>query len=143
MAKNAPKKNAAQKAVEAAQKQVETENEEFKVEKPSFDGEWDIGQWERASFEIWKPEEGEFVIGIYDGNIEFAGDFEEPCLAHHIIDRDGNRISFVPGMMADKFITEAKINKGDMIFAQYTGQGQTNKGQRVNNWDIRFKRTSK
>ena len=104
-----------------------------------FSGEWNIDQWERASVEIWRPQPGECVIGTYDSSDIFEGDFDEPCKVHRIIDRDtGNKVSFVGGTMCDKFMEDADISKGDRIYVKYLGQGETNKGNRVNNFDIRY-----
>jgi hypothetical protein len=110
---------------------------------PDFPDGWNPNEWQRASCEIWRPETGEFIMGLYDGSKlldKELTDFDEDVTCHYIIDHEsGNRWSFVGGVMCDKFINEAGIQKGMQIYVAYMGQGETRKGNKVNNFDIRFK----
>lgn len=108
-----------------------------------FGDGWNVDEWERASAEIWRPDEGEFVLGTYNGSHEMdpaLTDYDEPVNVHFVIEKEtGNRVSFIGGKMCDKFIAESPIDIGTPVFIRYMGQGATRKGNKVNNYDIRFK----
>jgi hypothetical protein len=106
--------------------------------------EFEVDTWDRVTSNIWRPEEGEFRIGTYESNKVLPpeySDFDEDVNIHYFVDAISNeRVSFVGGKMCDLAILEAEIGKGDMIYVAYTGKGETRKGNKVNNWDIRVKR---
>jgi len=100
--------------------------------------------FDQISVDIWKPQPGEFVVGVYDGNIPFEHEKKKgnkEVLCHFIIDNDsGDRLSFIPGVMFDETIKQAKVKSGDEIFVAFKRQDMTNENNPVNVWDIRLKR---
>ena len=139
----AQKKSEVEKVIEAAEKTpVPAPANGFMP--PVFDDpDWNIDEFERASSEIWRPDEGEFVLGFYDEAKPLPkeySEYDEDVMVHFIIEKDTkNRVSFVGGQMCDKFIAESPITKSTPVFIRYMGQGSTRKGNKVNNYDIRFK----
>lgn len=114
---------------------------EFNPEIDEFPDDWNPNQWEEASVEIWRPEPGQAVMGFYESSEVFEGDYDEPCMVHRIIDhKTGERISFVGGKMCDLYIKEAGIQKDWKVFILYKGTNETRKGNRVNNFKIRYQR---
>lgn len=104
----------------------------------------DLEQFKRISVDIWKPEPGEFVLGLYDGCIPFESPKKKgdnDVNVHFIIDNDTkDRLSFIPGMMFDRVIDESGVKEGDTVFAAFKRQDETNEGNPVNVWDIRIKK---
>ena len=140
-----PKKKAAPKRKPATADQIQETAAEVTAKSSvplGDDDEWDFDSWERASSEIWRPEIGEYIAGTYDGFKMMPKDlteFDEDVNIHFIIDKDtGNRMSFVGGKMCDANFAENPIEKGCKIFVRFMGQSDTRKGNRVNNFDIRF-----
>jgi hypothetical protein len=133
----AKKKTETEKVIDAAESMTEAVTPAIQ-----YDPEWDFENFERASSEIWRPDEGEYVMGHYDGCVMLdkeLTEFDEDVNVHFIIDKDSkNRVSFVGGKMCDKFISESPIQSGTKVFIRYMGQGSTRKGNKVNNYDIRF-----
>jgi hypothetical protein len=123
---------------------VKAAAEKPQMSTPPIDADWDFEKWDRASSEIWKPAEGEYLLGTYESSTMLPeelkkGDKDYDVLIHFIIDKEtGNRISFVGGQMCDKFIAESAIGKGTRVFIRYMGKGETRDGNPVNNWDIRY-----
>jgi len=136
-------KSKEKKTIEAnVQAAIDKDNKSKSVRKITDAPDLDL--FKQISVDIWKPEPGEFVLGIYDGSILFESPKkkgDKDVNVHFIIDNEsGDRLSFIPGMMFDKVIDESGVKEGDTIFAAYKRQDQTSDNNPVNVWDIRIKK---
>lgn len=137
-----PKKDAGKSIVTAAEKEALGNNTEpMKTDLPP-----DLDSWQRASFEIWRPEEpGEYIIGSYVKSEQLPDEYKDgkegDVKTHMVVDQaTGMQVSFVGGFAVDRAFESCDIVPGDLVFAQYRGQKDTRGGNRVNTWDVRFKK---
>lgn len=137
------KKSETEKVIDAVETMTTAQDPAPMQPLVSNDPEWNIDEFERASSEIWRPDEGEYIMGVYDSALlldKELTEFDEDVNVHFVIEKDtGNKVSFVGGKMCDKFINESPIEPGVKVFIRYMGQGATRKGNKVNNYDIRYK----
>lgn len=132
-------------------KQVNTE-EEF---VPGVATTNDETEWKHATATVWNPKAGEFIIGKYDGSSELdetiiakmrerhpTKDFSRKILQHFVmVDLDGQsrRYSLIGGEKIDNAILNSSIKKGTLVRIEYLGQIETSGGNRMNDWDVRYK----
>ena len=122
------------------------------IDKEKFDKETegqkpDLTGFDQISVKIWKPEAGEFIMGVYDGCKLFEDEKKkgnQDVFIQYIIDsRTQDRVSFLGGVMLDKALIDAEVIKGDMLYCCYEGTETTSDGHPVNIWDVRVKKDGK
>lgn len=104
---------------------------------PADDGEG----WEFASAQIWEPEPGDIIQGIYDGSEPFTeGTLDTEVLKHFINTPKDGRFSFVGGAVFDKAIKSNNITPGLEVRIKFQGKKDLKKeGRRVNLFEIKYR----
>lgn len=97
--------------------------------------------WQDAWEEIWQPEPGETLEGILVARSVFeGGDFNEVCQRYVVLNRAGERISFVGGQVFDANADEKEIDLGYRLRITYKGKKEIKGGkQTMNQWRIQYK----
>ncbi|MGD9158989.1 MAG: hypothetical protein PVG39_11325 [Desulfobacteraceae bacterium] len=132
-----------------AKKKVETEEQEAKSSVVSHVTDAQKAQWKNASATIWKPEEGEFLIGVYDGCGPLPAEVlailkrtdEREIKQHFFVVGEGEtqkRYSLIGGQVFDSIIASNPIEIGTLCRIEYLGQRDTSSGNRANDWDVKY-----
>jgi hypothetical protein len=106
----------------------------------------DLSEFEQVSSVIWRPQEGEYVYGYFVRSEPLPEEYkkdnmEGDVMIHFVHSPEQDAlISFVGGKMCDQFIKAAQAKPNDLLYVRFLGRGETNKGNPVNNFDIRIKR---
>ena len=133
-------------AVPASEEVIpEDEKPEASSVKPAPASSEDNTGWQRGNSQIWTPEAGDAIQGIYDGAEPFTeGSLDTEVSKHFVVDAKDMRFSFVGGSIFDKAVSGAGITPGMEVRITYLGKKELAKeGRRVNLFDIKYRKAEK